>query len=303
MKRVGKKILEFGMIVFGLVLFLFPTIQTMEIKIKSSPYVKEVDETYKKNKKNGTRPETDSFYRQIKAYNKRIYKDGQKDIIDIFSYTRFSSIDLSDFKEDRCGYIKIPAMNVKLPLYVKATNENMTKGATVLGGTSLPIGGKNTNCVIAGHRGYHGAPYFREIERLKPGDKVIIKNSWDKLIYRVESMKIVYPNECDQIKIQKGKDMVTLLTCHPYKGHGRYRYLVYCIRDKEEKVKKKEKEVETMQGIIFKPSEKEIKKDNFIEKAGFLIILFCFLSFTIPKFKQIKVKNTSNYHNNSHQKT
>ena len=82
--------------------------------------------------------------------------------------------------------------------------------------------------------------------------------------------------------------MVTLLTCHPYKGHGRYRYLVYCIRDKEEKVKKKEKEVETMQGIIFKSSEKEIKKDNFIEKAGFLIILFCFLSF---------------YHNNSHQKT
>lgn len=240
MKRVGK-ILAFGMIFFGLALFLYPTIQTQEINIKSSPYIKEVDKSYKKNKKSGTRAETDLFYRQMKAYNKRIYKDGQKGIVDIFSYTEFPSIDLSEFKEDRCGYIQIPAMDVKLPLYVKATEENMTKGATVLGNTSLPIGGKNTNCVIAGHRGYHGAPYFREIERLNPGDKVYIKNPWEKLAYRVESIKIIYPDECDQIKIQKGKDMVTLVTCHPYKSHGRYRYLVYCVRDNGKKKEKKEK--------------------------------------------------------------
>lgn len=88
MKRVGK-ILAFGMIFFGLALFLYPTIQTQEINIKSSPYIKEVDKSYKKNKKSGTRPETDLFYRQMKAYNKRIYKDGQKGIVDIFSYTEF----------------------------------------------------------------------------------------------------------------------------------------------------------------------------------------------------------------------
>ena len=53
MKRVGKKILAFGMIFFGLALFLYPTIQTQEINIKSSPYIKEVDKSYKKNKKSG----------------------------------------------------------------------------------------------------------------------------------------------------------------------------------------------------------------------------------------------------------
>ena len=78
MKRVGK-ILAFGMIFFGLALFLYPTIQTQEINIKSSPYIKEVDKSYKKNKKSGTRPETDLFYRQMKAYNKRIYKDDKKE--------------------------------------------------------------------------------------------------------------------------------------------------------------------------------------------------------------------------------
>ena len=115
----------------------------------------------------------------------------------------------------------------------------------------LYTSGKNTNCVIAGHRGYHGAPYFREIERLNPGDKVYIKNPWEKLAYRVESIKIIYPDECDQIKIQKGKDMVTLVTCHPYKSHGRYRYLVYCVRDNGEKEEKKEKKVKTMTGITY----------------------------------------------------
>lgn len=285
MKRVGKKFLVFGMIFFGLALFLYPTIQTQEINIKSIPYIKNVDKAYEKNKKSGTRPETDPFYCQIKAYNKRIYKEGQKGIVDIFSYMEFSSVDLSNFKEDRCGYIQIPAMDVKLPLYVKATEENMTKGATVLGNTSLPIGGRNTNCVIAGHRGYHGAPYFREIERLNPGDKVIIKNPWQKLVYRVESMKIVYPNECDQIKIQKGKDMVTLLTCHPYKGHGKYRYLVYCVRDKGKKEKKKEKKVKTMTGITYEPSKKEIEKDKWIERILAVIVLLCIISLLRPTGK------------------
>ena len=179
-------------------------------------------------------------------------------------------------------------MDVKLPLYVKATEENMTKGATVLGNTSLPIGGKNTNCVIAGHRGYHGAPYFREIERLNPGDKVYIKNPWEKLAYRVESIKIIYPDECDQIKIQKGKDMVTLVTCHPYKSHGRYRYLVYCVRDNGEKEEKKEKKVKTMTGITYESSKKEIEKDKWIERILAVIVLICIISLLKPVGKRKK---------------
>ena len=167
-----------------------------------------------------------------------------------------------------------------------ASVENMTKGATVLGNTSLPIGGKNTNCVIAGHRGYHGAPYFREIERLNPGDKVYIKNPWEKLAYRVESIKIIYPDECDQIKIQKGKDMVTLVTCHPYKSHGRYRYLVYCVRDNGKKKEKKGKEVDATAGITFESSENEIKKDDLIQKILAVIVLICMFSLIKPIIKR-----------------
>lgn len=65
---------------------------------------------------------------------------------------------------------------------------------------------------------------------LEPGDEVYITNIWETLTYRVTDIRIVNPNEIDAILIQSGKDMITLLTCHPYGSGGLYRYLVYCKR-------------------------------------------------------------------------
>ena len=84
--------------------------------------------------------------------------------------------------------------------------------------------------MIAGHRGYGGYDYFRHIDKLEPGDEVIITNLWDTLTYRVTDIKIVSPDDVNAILIQPGKDMITLLTCHPYASGGKYRYLVYCER-------------------------------------------------------------------------
>ena len=121
-------------------------------------------------------------------------------------------------------------MGVEMPLYLGASNENMANGAAVLSQTSIPIGGINTNAVIAGHRGYGGYSYFRYIEVLEEGDEVIITNLWKTLTYKVSEIRIVTPDDVDAILIQPGKDMVTLLTCHPYASGGKYRYLVFCER-------------------------------------------------------------------------
>ena len=117
-----------------------------------------------------------------------------------------------------------------LSLYLGATYKHMADGAAHLSQTSLPIGGENTNCVIAGHRGYNGASYFRYIEKLKVGDVVSITNLWETLTYRVAEIKIIDPHEVKEILIQDGRDLVTLLTCHPYASGGRQRYVVYCER-------------------------------------------------------------------------
>lgn len=82
--------------------------------------------------------------------------------------------------------------------------------------------------VIAGHRGWRGADYFRHIDRLQAGDTVTLTNLWETLTYTVADIRIIQPHEVDKIKIQQGRDLLTLLTCHPYAIGGREKYVVYC---------------------------------------------------------------------------
>ena len=72
--------------------------------------------------------------------------------------------------------------------------------------------------------------FFRHIELLEIGDEVMITNLWETLNYTVSEITVIEPNDIDKILIQPGRDMVTLLTCHPYGSGGRYRYVVYCER-------------------------------------------------------------------------
>ena len=73
--------------------------------------------------------------------------------------------------------------------------------------------------VIAGHRGWRGADYFRHIDRLQAGDTVTLTNLWETLTYTVTDIQIIQPHEVEKIKIQPNRDLLTLLTCHPYHGN------------------------------------------------------------------------------------
>ena len=165
------------------------------------------------------------------AYNNTIWEEKQAGLCDPWSYQQ-PSFTLGEYglEDEVFGVISIPTLDLEMPLYLGATSANMAKGAAHLSQTSLPIGGMNTNCVIAGHRGYNGAAYFRYITELQPGDEVIITNLWETLTYTVTDTQIIQPYEVDQILIQEGRDMITLLTCHPYASGGKQRYLVNCER-------------------------------------------------------------------------
>ena len=178
----------------------------------------------------GTRP-YQNLYDAMSKYNKDLAKNGQS-IVDAWSYEQ-QPIDLGSLNIDSdnpiIGYIEIPDMKIRLPLMLGASTPNLKKGAAVLSQTSMPIGGDNTNCVIAGHRGWEGSAYFQYIENMKKGSKVYITNPWETLVYECTSTKVIYPDDVNSILIQPGKDMVTLFSCHPYVlGGGPYRYLVFC---------------------------------------------------------------------------
>ena len=171
------------------------------------------------------------LWEDMVAYNNTIYVQGQSGLSCEYDYQK-PSFFLREYglADETFGVISIPAMDLEMPIFLGATDSHMAEGAAHLSQTSLPIGGENTNCVIAGHRGYSGASYFRYIEKLRLGDEVTITNLWETLTYKVVEIKIIYPYEVEQILIQDGRELLTLLTCHPYASGGRQRYLVFCER-------------------------------------------------------------------------
>ncbi len=182
-----------------------------------------------------TEPEKTRAYPELWAdmvhYNETIYTQGQAGLSCQYDYQK-PSFRLSDYGlgDEVFGVISIPAMELEMPIFLGATEQHMADGAAHLSQTSLPIGGENTNCVIAGHRGYNGASYFRYIDKLKVGDLVSVTNLWERLTYRVCEIKIIDPHDVTEILIQPGRELLTLLTCHPYASGGRQRYVVYCER-------------------------------------------------------------------------
>ena len=167
----------------------------------------------------------------LQAYNQRIYDEKQSGLVDLEA-CEAPAADLTTYgvEDEIIGVLEIPAMELTMPVYLGASDNHLAAGAAVLGNTSAPIGGDNTNSVIAGHRGWKGADYFRHIDRLRASDTVTLTNLWETLTYTVADIQIIQPHEVEKIKIQQGRDLLTLVTCHPYASGGRQRYVVYCER-------------------------------------------------------------------------
>lgn len=167
----------------------------------------------------------------LQEYNRQLYKEKQCNLTYLEACEK-SAADLTAYgiADEIIGVLEIPAMELTMPVYLGASDAHLAAGAAVLGNTSAPIGGDDTNCVIAGHRGWKGADYFRHIDRLQVGDTVTLTNLWETLTYTVADIQVIQPHEVDKIKIQSDRDLLTLLTCHPYASGGKQRYVVYCER-------------------------------------------------------------------------
>ena len=170
------------------------------------------------------------LYQLMVEYNAVLYQSRQSDLIDSFAYSQLNfSLREFGFEEEMIGFITIPRMNVRLPIFLGANDPNMLRGAAHMTQTSLPVGGENHNTVIAAHRGMSTAAMFRDIELLQTGDEIIITNFYQSIVYEVVKTQVVMPTQVNAILIQSGRDLVTLVTCHPYRLNYQ-RYLVFAQR-------------------------------------------------------------------------
>ena len=134
------------------------------------------------------------------------------------------------------GYIEIPSIDVHLPIYHGTDDAVLQIAVGHLEWTSLPVGGESTHCVLSGHRGLPSARLFTDLDQLKEGDYFMLNILDETLTYEVDQIRIVEPQETDDLLIVEGEDLVTLVTCTPY-GINTHRMLVRGRRIATEEVR------------------------------------------------------------------
>ncbi len=155
------------------------------------------------------------------------------------------------------GYIEIEKINCSLPVYHGTAESALQIAAGHIEGTSLPVGGASTHCVISGHRGLPRAKLFTNLDKLVEGDTFELHILNEILTYEVDQISVVEPDEVEKLEIEEGKDYCTLVTCTPY-GINTHRLLV-----RGHRVANREKPEEEM--IVSETVQEETK-------AGFSII-------------------------------
>lgn len=169
-------------------------------------------------------------------YNKKVIK-GDSNIIDPFDNEDYvGAYDIKGIDKDEVfAYLIIPKLDMKKPIYLDATFDHLDWGVAQVEGTSLPLGGMSTRSVIAGHRGWWGDLMFYNVDKLEIGDEIFIDGRTGLLEYRVTGTDIISPSDWESILPVAGKDMVTLLTCHPKRPPRPKRLLINAERVEEKK--------------------------------------------------------------------
>ena len=169
-----------------------------------------------------------AIFQEAYDYNRQLYESKVNPLLypELFP-GYFEKLKVTDY--GMIGYLKIDRIGVELPIYHGTSSEVLSYGVGHLEGSSLPVGGESTHSVMSAHRGLPSAKLFTDLDRVELGDTFQIIVLDQILTYQVDQIKIVLPNEIEDLQIVEGKDYCTLFTCTPY-GINTHRLLVRGIR-------------------------------------------------------------------------
>lgn len=193
-------------------------------------------------------PQAENALKAARAYNAKLAQTGQTtigEVHDPFStnsgQSTTSGADDSLAAQDKeyqglldtgqgvMGSIRIPKIDVNLPIYHGTSDDALAVGAGHLYGTSLPVGGSSTHAVITGHRGLPNSLLFTRLDEMRVGDAFYIDVMGETLGYKVDRIDVIKPDDSSKLRITPGEDRVTLMTCTPY-GVNSHRLLVSAVR-------------------------------------------------------------------------
>ena len=179
------------------------------------------------------------------------------------------------------GYVEIPKISVNLPIYHGTGNDSLDRGVGHLLGSSLPVGGKDTHCILTGHSGLASQKMFTDLELLEVTDVFYLNVLGEILAYQVEEINTVLPHDTSLLGITSGEDYCTLVTCTPY-GVNTHRLLVRGTR-----IPYEEAEV-----LVEEVLQEEPPKSSWEQKylQGLLIGVFTALGLAVAIISIIKIR-------------
>lgn len=204
----------------GLSLLLYPTISD---SVNSLHQTKAIT-GYTAGVSDLSKEKHDKLWQKAVAYNTQLAKKANQWALsepELQQYRNTLRLDDSAVM----GYIEIPKLGCTLPIYHDVDDGTLQTSIGHVPGTSLPVGGASTHCVLSGHRGLPSAKLFSDLDRLAVGDQFTLHTLDALLLYEVDQILIVLPHESDALQIEEGKDYCTLVTCTPY-GVNSHRLLV-----------------------------------------------------------------------------
>lgn len=224
----------------GLGFLLYPTVSNLWNRAHQSRAIA----TYTKQVEKLDDSQNKEMLKAARKYNKSLLKKSDHWKLSKKGKKKYESL-LDVSGTGIMGYIEIPKIDCSLPIYHGTDEGALQIAIGHLEGSSLPVGGKSTHCVLSGHRGLPSARLFTDLDQMEEGDVFVLNVLGRKLAYEVDQIKVVLPDEMSDLEIVQGKDLCTLVTCTPY-GINTHRLLVRGHRTKyiEETVVQVQKEAE-----------------------------------------------------------
>lgn len=206
--------------VAGLSFLLYPTVSNLWNQVHQSRAIATYTEQVEKLDDSSNK----EMLKAARKYNKELLKKADHWKLSKKDKKKYESL-LDVSGTGIMGYIEVPKIDCSLPIYHGTDEGALQIAIGHLEGSSLPVGGKSSHCVLSGHRGLPSARLFTDLDQMEEGDTFILNILGHKLAYEVDQIKVVLPEEMSDLEIQEGKDLCTLVTCTPY-GINTHRLLV-----------------------------------------------------------------------------
>lgn len=228
MKKLISKILICIMFLAGLSLLLYPFVSNQWNSYRQEQLISSYDSQVAQKEETG-QIDYQAQWDRANAYNEGLLPSILPDSFAIAEASDgpdpdyMNSLNLNG--DGMMGYVAIPKIDIRIPIYHTVKEEVLEKAAGHLEGSSLPAGGESTHAVISAHRGLPSAALFTDLDKLVEGDHFLLYILDDILCYQVDKISVVEPDDTKDLTVEDGQDLVTLLTCTPY-GVNSHRLLV-----------------------------------------------------------------------------